>query len=277
MKKISLITLLAVAVLNTTAFAQEENSKPTSRSLSFYLDSFSGQLNTSSTGGKAFEDNEFEFGAVYSQNFATVPWLSMWVKALIVTGAQPTWDDKGNWTGTSAFFIQPYGIPRVQVGLNFNGYGILALDTRGLLANELYYTVKFADIHSITFQSIIEMWLAPLQGTQVAGKYDVLDLFELRLTYAVEMAKGWTYRSKFGFRFFDETSAKAFGDSFRFRWENQVVWSVDSGFYTWAQLRYEADLKGGFNGDPAHPQYNLGKHNVYLQAGLGYSFDFSKI
>ncbi|MGL4562352.1 MAG: hypothetical protein ACRCVW_00665 [Brevinema sp.] len=276
MRKLSLLG--AFLVLTANIFAQEDSSsidtlsvrqkKDVNRYLTFYLDSLSGQLNTSSTGGKLFQDNEFEFGALYSQNFTSVPWLSMWTKALVVTVVPTIYGPNGNtdWRGTEGIRLADYGHPRVQFGLNFNNNFFLAVDTRGLLATDLQYTLKFGGSQGLTFQAITEFFFIPLAGTQIGGKYEVLDLFELRLTYAARFAQKWTYLSKLGFRFNDESSATAFGDSFHLRWENQLAWNVTSAFLTWGQIRYEFDYNNGFGAK---------QHNVYLQAGVAYTFDFS--
>lgn len=282
-----LIFIVAIFAITGTGFTQDE-APAFNRSLSFYLDSFTGHL-TEASGGKVggrtriLTGNEFEFGMTYSQNFATVPWLSMWVKALIVTGTAPgfnknTGDFMGNLGGA---FVQPYGQPRAQVGVNLGGYAIFAMDTRGLLAQENYYTIRLGNAGAFTFQSILELWMVPqvneMFTTDAYGNstgigagltVTVVDLFEMRLNYEIGFAPGWTYRTKLGFRFGGNESAEAFGQSFAMRWENQVVWSVTPSFYTWIQLRYHI-------ANMANATIKT-DNQLFLQAGLGYAFDFSK-
>ena len=280
MKNLFLSLLVMFTVVGTVS-AQDA---PVNRSLSFYLDSFTGQLNTGED--PLFTGNEFEFGMTYSQNFATVPWLSMWVKALVVTGTSPVTDADESFVGNTGYGIQGYGNPRAQVGINLGGYAIFAMDTRGLLAQENYYTLKFGAAGNLTFQTILEMWMVPNNtGTQVNGQYSkdfqtVVDLFEIRFNYGITVAPGWTYNSKLGFRLgsggYDwkdhaanpvDSSAARFGQSFHIRWENQVIWAVTPKFYTWAQLRYQIKHLAYAPQETAH--------DIFFQAGLGYSFDFS--
>ena len=271
------LSLLAMFAVVGTVSAQDA---PVNRSLSFYLDSFTGHL-TEGPGYKDGDDsrilsgNEFEFGMIYSQNFATVPWLSMWVKALVVTGTTAVNDwETGDFLGNGSYMIQGYGNPRAQVGINLGGYAIFAMDTRGLLAQENYYTLRFGAAGALTFQTILEMWMIPLvsnvrdlTGNVIDQKLAIVDLFEIRLSYEIGFAPGWTYRSKLGFRLSGNESAEAFAQSFYIRWENQVVWAVTPKFYTWMQLRYTA-------ANITHATEAL-DNQLFLQAGLGYSFDFS--
>lgn len=275
-----LFLLIAMFAVVGTATAQDA---AVNRSLSFYLDSFTGHL-TEAPGydkdtdkSRMLTGNEFEFGMTYSQNFATVPWLSMWVKALVVTGTGAAQDfETGNFIGnqSGSYKILGYGMPRAQIGINLGGYAIFAMDTRGLIAQENYYTLRFGDAGAFTFQTILELWMIPLvtdiknpEGTIVDQGIHVLDLAELRVSYEIGFAPGWTYRTKLGFRFQGNESAEAFGESFGLRWENQVVWAVTPSFYMWTQLRYHIANMANSTVDT--------DHNLFLQAGLGYSFDFS--
>ena len=272
------LSLLAMFAVVGTVSAQDA---PVNRSLSFYLDSITGHLTDDAAGNsRLFQGNEFEFGMIYAQNFATVPWLTLSAKALIATGVNPEYDADGSWVGNQGgggnYFVQPYALPRVLVGVNLGGYSFIGMDTRGLLANENYYTIRFGAAGALTFQTILEMFVIPIVsdievgGVVVDQDSTVLDLFEIRLNYEIGFAPGWVYRTKLGFRFQgggNDDSAEAFAQSFGLRWENQVVWSITPSFYTWAQLRYHAAniANSGATVD----------HQLFLQAGLGYSFDFS--
>ncbi|MGL6082895.1 MAG: hypothetical protein ACRC4N_10695, partial [Gammaproteobacteria bacterium] len=236
--------------------------------------------------------NEFEFGMTYSQNFATVPWLSMWVKGLVVTGINPAYDKDDKYMGNDGSVqIYGYGMPRVQLGLNFGGHAILAIDTRGLMAECAYYSLNFGNAGSLTFVQILEFWAFPqFIGDNISeAVYDeedgslispavprtgrrttIVDLFALRMDYGISFAPGWRFNTKLAFRFGgwqEDLTADIFRDSFQIRWENQLVWSVTDKFYMWTQIRYRID-------NLANKALKT-DHRVMLQAGLGYSFDFS--
>ncbi|MGL6083813.1 MAG: hypothetical protein ACRC4N_15645, partial [Gammaproteobacteria bacterium] len=282
-----LLVFVALFAISGVSYAQDAQ---VNRSLSFYLDATSGHLTQHPDGSspRLFSGNEFEMGVSYSQNFATVPWLSMWVKALVVTGLNPLYvgdghDAKylGNDGGVN---ILPWAQPRAQLGLNFGGWAILAVDTRGLIAQEAYYTLNFGNAGALTFIQVLEFWAFP----QALGNGDtekayfmalervqVLDLFALNVAYGISFAPGWRYSTTLGFRFpgvdahkaDSADSAKAFGEAFILRWENQVTWSVTDKFYMWTRIRY--DILNTANKDIDT------EHQVMLQAGLGYTFDFS--
>ncbi|MGL4677466.1 MAG: hypothetical protein ACRCWI_07340 [Brevinema sp.] len=266
-KLLLLVALFAISGVSYTQDAQ------VNRSLSFYLDSFSGHLTPGVDGStRLFQGNEFEFGMTYSQNFATVPWLSMWVKALLVTGIDPSYSPDGSYLGNSGgVSIYGYGMPRVQLGLNFGGYGIIAVDTRGLVAEELYYSLNFGNAGSLTFIQILEFWAFPQTVKASIGRVTVVDLFALRMDYGINFAPNWRFNTKLSLRLggfgADTESAKAFGETFQIRWENQVVWNVTDSFYMWTQLRYRIDNLAN--------SAKAVDHQVFLQAGLGYAFDFS--
>ena len=278
-----LISLVAVFAVTGVSFAQDAGAP--NRSLSFYLDAFSGHLTDGTDGSKrTFADNEFEFGMSYSQNFATVPWLSIWVKTLIVVGQPSVVDPADGWLGNGSAnnglggtLVPDWGInqqilaaPRAQVGINLGGYSVFALDTRGILANENYYTLDFGKAGSLTFLTILEFWAVPkYRIDHVADglyKHKVLDLFALRVDYGISFAKIWRFTTKLAFRFGDDASAKAFGQSFQIRWENQIAVAVTEKFGMWAQLRYRIDnIANDKDVD----------NMLFLQAGLSYSLDLS--
>ena len=289
------LSLLAIFAVVGTASAQDAT---VNRSLSFYFDAFSGEL----TEAPGFEDgdlsrmlsgNEFEFGMTYSQNFATATWLSMWVKALFVVGQRTTYDNAtGNFLGNGGGNMNMLANPRVQLGLNFGGYAILAMDTRGLIAQENFYTIALpGNGGSFTFMTILEFWAVP-QVLDVdtyelpdgeEGMYGdslgtgrgttIVDLFALRVDYSIAFAQNWRYTTKLAFRFsggggFDHSATTFFQDGFQIRWENQIAWNVTPSFSMWTQLRYRIDNLASNASLPID-------HRIYLQAGLGYSFDFS--
>ncbi|MGL5955900.1 MAG: hypothetical protein ACRC0X_04765 [Brevinema sp.] len=276
-----LLVFVALFAISGVSYAQDAQ---VNRSLSFYLDSFSGDLTKDLEGNpRLFKGNEFEFGMTYSQNFATVPWLSMWVKGLVVTGINPAYDKDDKYMGNDgSVYILPWAQPRVQLGLNFGGHAILAIDTRGLMAECAYYSLNFGNAGSLTFVQILEFWAFP----QFIGDYmkdedgnlvprtgrrtTIVDLFALRMDYGISFAPGWRFNTKLAFRFGGDQldlTADIFRDSFQIRWENQLVWSVTDKFYMWTQIRYRID-------NLANKALKT-DHRVMLQAGLGYSFDFS--
>ena len=281
-----LISLVAVFAVTGVSFAQDAGAP--NRSLSFYLDSFTGHLTEGTAGNKrTFSGNEFEFGVSYSQNFATVPWLSIWVKALVVTGSGTKYDGylpdadgdltvpNGTFLGNSGYGIQGYGQPRAQLGVNLGGYSVFALDTRGILANENYYTLDFGKAGSLTFLTILEFWAVPQarKDYELLGlyKHTVLDLFAIRVDYGISFAKIWRFTTKLGFRFGNDASAEAFKNSFAIRWENQVAVAVTEKFGMWVQLRYHVDGLAL----PKVTGMKLVDHQLFLQAGLSYSLDLS--
>ncbi|MGL4367619.1 MAG: hypothetical protein ACRCTQ_05005 [Brevinemataceae bacterium] len=258
----------------------DDVQSPGKHTLNIYLDSYSGQLNKDA--GPVFSGNEFEFGAMYSHNFGTVPWLSIWTKALVVVGNSIASGANNEFEGIlqvpDIYPVAGIGkilaAPRAQVGLNLGGHSIFAMDTRGLLANENYYTFHLPANQSITLLTVLELWAVPIYSIARVEegffKHQVLDLFQLRADYSIRFARDWSFITKLGFRFTDDRNANLFAKSFAIRWENQLLWSVTKQFYMWTQVRWQIDnlvpLIQGTN--PIH--------GVYLQAGLGYTFDFSK-
>ena len=277
-----LISLVAVFAVTGVSFAQDAGAP--NRSLGFYLDSFSGQLTDGPNGEKRlFEANEFEFGMVYSQNFATVPWLSMYVKTLVVLGQPSAWSGRTSTGGANGDWLGNEGgqtilaAPRAAVGINLGGYAVFAVDTRGIMVNENYYTLDFGKAGALTFITILEFWAVPQarEDYEALGlyKHTVLDLFALRVDYGISFAKIWRFTTKLAFRFGSDASAKAFGESFSIRWENQISVNITEKFSMWAQLRYRIDGLAM----PKSPIAGIKTvdHMLFLQAGLSYSLDLS--
>ena len=275
-----LISLVAVFAVTGVSFAQDAGAP--NRSLGFYLDSFSGDLTKDPDGNtRTFSGNEFEFGMVYSQNFATVPWLSMYVKALFIVGQRTAYEN-GDYAGQQPHYSAGQSLladPRVAVGINYK-YGVLAFDTRGLMANENFYTLDFGNAGSLTFNTILEFWAVPVArlGTDIVGspnygmyKHSVVDLFALRVDYGISFAKIWRFTTKLAFRFNGDESAKAFKESFSIRWENQIAVAVTDKLGMWVQLRYHIDGLA----KPKVTGMKLVDNHLYLQAGLSYSLNLS--
>ena len=273
---LSLLTIFAVV---GTATAQDA---PVNRSLSFYLDGYSGDIAQKSgydaeTGqSRLFDGNEIEFGMRYSQNFATVPWLSMWVKTLMIMQSTPKYgtgaDNMNDYLGNRGYFI---GAPRVQVGVNFGGYSILALDTRGILANCNFYSVVLPNnAGKLTFLTILEFWAVPNVVSTGTGDTQIMDLFALRADYTIAFAQNWSYTTKLALRFAgggnEDSAAAFFVDGFNIRWENKVAWNITPSFGLWAQLRYRID-----NITHRDQVANKIDHRLMLQGGISYAFDFS--
>ena len=272
-----LIFLVAVFTVSGVSFAQDAGTP--NRSLGIYLDTCSGHLTEDIAGNKrTFEGAEFDFGMTYAQNFATVPWLTMSLKFNVVMLPYGTVDPVDGWQGSQGISIgdgNSYGMPKAQVGLNFGGYSFIGLDTRGILVNENYYSVNLGNAGSLTFMTALEIFAAPVYrgaGWEAAGydsKHKVLDLFALRMDYGISFAKSWKYATKISFRWNNDATAKAFGESFNIRWENNVSVNVTDKFYMWTQLRYE--IKNIASDSLAID------NRLFLQAGLGYTFDVSGI
>ena len=295
---LSLLTIFAVV---GTATAQDA---PVNRSLSFYLDAASGNL-TEQPGfedgdkSRIFSGNEFEFGMSYSQNFATVPWLSIWVKALVVAVQNTGYDaTSGDFLGNAGYSLAGYGLPRAQVGVNFGGFAVIAMDTRGLIAQENYYSVALpGNGGAFTFSTVLEFWAvpqilnpdnAPIDGDDkvVDGSFlgtgrgtTIVDLFALNVQYGINIAPNWSFWTKVAFRFSggggkDGAADTFFQDGFNLRWENNIHWNVTPKFYMYGRVRYNIS---GIATSIDFPGYVKPKadHAVTLHVGLGYTFDFS--
>lgn len=257
---------------NTINVALAQNTNILNKTVSFYLTSYSGNLTKDINGNnRLFLGNEFEMGAIYSQNFASANWLSIWVKALVITGTTPKYEgDKyvGNEKGEYKI-LEDYGEPQAQVGLNFWNYSLIAIDTRGLFVNENYYPVNFGSIGTFTFISILKFFAIPIIDTN-ASTTEILDLFALRVDYSINIVDSLLFRTKLSARFYgtlgegeDTLTTQQFLKNAVVRWENQLVWTVDK-FYLWAQLRYDiANLTTNLEID----------HRLGIEAGLGYAFN----
>ena len=280
---LSLLTIFAVV---GTATAQDA---PVNRSLSFYLDVASGELaekpgfNSDTDTSRLFAGNEYEIGAVYSQNFATVPWLTLSVKALVVGGQKNTYDSEtGDYLGNSGYSMFPWATPRAMLGLNFGGYTFIGMDTRGLIANENYYSVALpGNGGAFTFSTVLEFWAVPQvlisetapDGTIYGQGTTVVDLLSLNVQYGVNFAANWSFWTKVAVRFNgdkgrDQSAELFFNDGFNLRWENNIHWNVTPKFYMYGRVRYQL-LNVASTRDLAVD------HAVSLHVGLGYSFDFS--
>ena len=263
---LSLLTIFAVV---GTATAQDA---PVTRSLSFYLDAYSGDLTKDAyDNDRTFAGNEFEFGMRYSQNFATVPWLSMWTKALFAGGRSGTLNS-GEYIGNGGGYKITVD-PRVQVGVNFGGYAVIAIDTRGIIAQENYYSVVLPNnAGKLTFLTILEFWGIP--AVQSPTYSQVVDLFAVRVDYSIAFAQNWSYTTKLAIRFAgsnnEESAAAFFVDGFNIRWENKIAWNITPSFGMWAQLRYRID-----NITHRDQVFNKIDHRLMLQGGISYAFDFS--
>jgi len=273
-KTITIFLLLFI----TVNVALTQNTIIPNRTLSFYLTSYSGNLTKNTNGdSRMFSGNEFEMGAIYSQNFTSANWLSIWVKALVITGTMPKYEDDkyvGN-RDDGYGILEDYGEPQAQVGLNFGNYSLIAMDTRGLVVNENYYPLDFGAKGKLTFISILEFFAIPMIGTlqDERSSTKVLNLFALRIDYSINIIDSLLFRTKLSARFYgtlgeneDALTAQRFFENAIARFENQLVWTVDK-FYLWGQLRYDiANLTSNLKVD----------HRLGVEAGLGYAFNLSK-
>ena len=276
------ISLVAVIAVAGVSFAQDAGAPI--RSLGFYLDADTGRLSKDAEGlggnNRLFAGNEFEMGMTYSQNFATVPWLSLNLSALVVVQQKGKYDFTAGdnaWEGNSGSDTKIIGNPRAKIGLNLGGYSLIQMDTRGLMANENYYTVDLGKGGAVTFLTILEFWAVPLarSGWEANGlyKHTVLDLFALRVDYSLPFANIWTYKTTVGFRWSDDASAKAFSDSFAFRWENKISVDVTEKLGMWTQVRYQINNLAVKNPGTL----SIIDHDITVQAGLSYTFDLSGV
>lgn len=259
---------------NTVNVVIPKNINIPNRTVSFYLTSYSGNLTKNTDGSNPlFYGNEFEMGAIYSQNFASAKWLSVWVKTLVITGTTPEYENGkyvGNQKGNYGI-LEDYGEPQAQVGVNFGGYSLIAMDTRGLAINENYYPLNFGRGGTLTFISILEFFAIPIINTNDSTT-EILDLFALRVDYSVNIVDNLSFRTKLSARFYgylgageEKLTTQQFFNNLVVRWENQLIWTIDK-FYLWAQLRYEiVNLTTDLEID----------HMLGIEAGLGYAFNLS--
>ena len=273
-KTITIVLLLFITA--NVSFTQKINIPI--RTLNFYLTAYSGDLTESTNDrNRLFSGNEFEIGAIYSQNFASASWLSLWVKTLVITGTMPQYNSDNKYVGNqkNKYGILPdYGEPQAQVGLNFGNYSILGIDTRGLLVNEIYYPLNFGSKGKLTLVSIVELFAIPVTSSLEDGRIttEVLDLFALRVDYSIHIVDSLLFTTKLSGRF-DGTLAEneikltsqQFLENFTLRFENQLVWTINK-FHLWAQLRYDIDnLTSDLELD----------HRLGIEGGLAYSFNLS--
>ena len=270
--------LLLLFITASVSFAQRVNVPI--RTLNFYVTAYSGDFTESPDGSnRLFSGNEFEIGAIYSQNFASANWLSVWVKALVITGTKPEYNSDDKYVGNqkNGYGILPdYGEPQAQVGLNFGNYSTLGIDTRGLLVNENYYPLNFGDKGKLTFVSILELFPIPIAGTLTDGTdritTEVLDLFAIRIDYSIHIIDSLLFTTKLAGRFSGvlgeneiKLTSEQFLKNFSLRFENQLIWTI-SKFHMWAQLRYDiANLTSDLKVD----------HRIGIEYGLAYSFNLS--
>lgn len=278
------ILFLAVCLMMNVIFAQD--SRAPNRSISFYLDSFSGDLTKTPDGDqRLFTANEIEIGAIYSQNFASVPWLTLSIKTLFVTSTTPDYGANDRYLGNfhkyedgfgSPNHFVSYGIPRALIGVGISQgsyFGFLGMDTRGLIANENYYTFDFGDAGALTFVTILEAFAIPLVLAGTDDHLYVLDLFSLRVDYSIVVVENLQFRTKLAVRFNGGPDAdgkltpEMFVESLAIRWENQLVWFVTDKFHMWTQLRYHVD-----NITKDRNMFEI-DNRLAIQAGLGYFFN----
>ncbi len=272
-----IITILLLLFITANISFTQTISIPI-RTLNFYVTAYSGDLTESPNGSnRIFSGNEFEIGAIYSQNFASASWLSIWVKTLVITGTIPRYNSDNKYVGNqkNKYGILPdYGEPQAQVGLNFGNYSILGIDTRGVLVNENYYPLNFGDKGKITFVSILKLFAIPVTSSLDDGRIttEVLDLFALRIDYSIHIIDSLLFTTKLSGRFNGtlgkneiKLTSQHFFENFTLRFENQLVWTINK-FHLWAQLRYDIDnLTRDLELD----------HRFGIEGGLSYSFNLS--
>ena len=266
-----IVSFLVLSIFSSVVFAQ--TTEAVTRSITTYFDNTTfGNIDNP---GGIFGGNEFEVGAAYNQNFATVPWLTMQFRVNAVFDTITVIDSDENYIGNSGFRDLGQTI-RGRAALIFGQYGFLSMDTRGLMAIEVYSPrLDFGAAGSLGFNGIVELFAIPLindPNTAYQAK-TVLDVFVLEMAYSVPITENFSYSTKLAARFQQNpvaTDAKLldqFIDDFRIRWENQLNWSVTSELLLWGRVRYEARNLAN-DADLA----NI----VYLQGGLSYYFDVSK-
>ncbi len=272
MKK-SILALFALVALSTTAYAQEDQG---SRSLSVYLCGNSGILNQASSlddDGDAvgtFVGNWTEFGLVYDHGFENGFGFDVSVVGAgsVAVGSEKSSDD------SHSPVLNDYSIDTVYAKLGIS-YGIagfstyLSLETTVLTAFGVGYGVGLGAAGSLSVGSDVCFYLVSGGYDYEEGSYSAhstLDFFQVYLGYSVGFAEKWGFGTKAMFRFVDGSDADAFVDSFRIRWDNTISYAALDNLSFYGRVRYQAF-------DVALKDADI-DHQVSLQGGLTYSFDF---
>ncbi len=300
MKK-SILALVALVALSTTAYAQDGGS----RSLSVYVCGNTGTLTQANGYEKGdelrtFEGNWTEFGLVYEQGFENG--LGFDVSVIAAGKVDGSWSDESKDKDGSdqRWKYEGYDIdtlPYAKVGISYGIGGFstyLSLETTLLTAFGVDYSVDFDSAGSLSVGSEVCFFLAPTDYVYSektgynsdASEYDtkaldsakgvgVLDFFQVYLGYSVGFAEKWGFSTKAGFRFGDDSSAFMFADSFNVRWDNTLSYQATDDLSFYGRVRYQANdiVKKGAEGDDGWYKIDGTDHRVSLQAGLTYSFD----
>ncbi|MGL4524159.1 MAG: hypothetical protein ACRCVN_01370 [Spirochaetia bacterium] len=292
MKKVLSLTLVLFFVATNMIWSQEEVKQ--NRGLGFYIDATSGQLAPTKSGVESrdqlFEGSEVEMGIRYSQNFKSVPWITMGGTLKWVTNPNNAYDGNGDFIGNAP---DNSGDIRANVWISLP-YIMVLLDSRGLLGAYTSYGHSFGAAGSIAVGADLEIFITgnswygnpdrntgnSLTGAGGAPIY-VVDYFGLWVTYSVGIIEGLSFSTSGQVRFnansWNGWASVEFDPlaSLELRWNNTLAYSID-GWSFFAQLRLSAFGLAGAS-TPAIKNRNNDPQIVFQTiAGVSYAFDFSK-
>ncbi len=200
-------------------------------------------------------------------------------------------------------------VVRGRVGLDFDfselnpALGLTAYinaDTRVLIAAGVGYGFDFGDAGALSIGADVEFFAAS-DGVDFRyysnGQYNdqanyVLDLFSIGVSYGIGFAENWGFDTGLYFRFQGATDfgvldgytaiktwEENFASNFQLRWDNQI--SVDvNDLGLWARVRWNINNLGAKDISVYGKSTTLNldtEHDLILQAGVSYTFDFSSL
>lgn len=271
-------SVVAIAMLATSAlFAQEESS--VSRRLGFYLSANAGDM----IADQIFSDNqEFEVGGTYSQNFAGAEWMTFAFTALWVTKQKKVYDNGDTLLGqvTGNLTDEENGSPRAKLALTFNGSGFgadglaigVAMDTRTRFDLGVGYSLA-AGPGRLSMGLYTETYLlARMSGATndednkhyYAGNLDgavFLETAYVQVGYGVPLNQTFGFNTTVYARFLDPINKMPDGDWFELRLDANLTANF-SGLGLWAGVRFDLE---GLTVDKVDP-------DLSLRGGVSYSF-----
>ncbi len=296
-----IFSVVAIAMLASCALFAQDEAPAVKRTINGYLQADSGDILGSSGVDEfdedkgVFDGHEMEMGVSYSQNFASVQWLTIRVRMnAVVTSTEIFADNLGGldqYLGGTRASVGTGGI-RGQVRLNANGSGFgvnglnlnVALDTRTKM--DAYATYGMAvGPGRLTFGLGTEIYLVPrvyLDGSEVstnsnnawlsgdAWQYH-MDLFVISAAYAMKFNDVWGLNTAAYARFtgYDIEDA-GFADNLEIRLEAYATASFKGGLGMWAGVRFDIE-------DLCLPEERNREEGVNmdlkLRAGVSYTFD----
>lgn len=291
MLKNTFLTLAILFATSTVAYTQDQE---VTRSLSMYICGGSGNINPEANGDASVILGHFgEAGLTYSQNFASVQWLTFSSTFGICTGGgglAKGKDENGKdvWVKTTdpvGSFTDAY----LHVDLAFAGYFNLGLHSQGRLEFDARYPIALSANQKIVVSTAFEirpmgkLWYDTPSTTVDTGAMDkgqVLGFMKYEFLYSIQFHPEWSYTTDVEFRFHgkgsgegsgvDNDSMEAVKNSFNIRWNHMISYSNPNGFGGYFNFRYEPTniIEAGGKGRV---------DNFKLSAGVSYSYDLSAL